>query len=55
MNGKWKDRFSHHAVLRLGLGLLLVTLIPGLQLVWLTIVIMAIMAVAFLPDWMRKR
>lgn len=55
MNDKIKDCFSAHTIMHslfgLGLGLLLATLIPGLQLVWLAIVLMA---VAIIADAMRK-
>ncbi len=55
MNGKWKECFTPHAIMHslfgLGLGILLATLIPGLQLVWLAI---AIMVVAVVADMMRK-
>lgn len=55
MNEKMKECFKYHTVLHslfgLGLGLLLATLIPGLQLVWLAVVVMV---VAVLLDMMRK-
>ncbi len=40
-----------HSLFGLGLGILLVALIPGLQLVWLGIVLMV---VAVVLDMMRK-
>lgn len=55
MNDKMKSCFTPHvmmhSLLGLGLGILLVSLIPALGVVWLGIVIMAI---AFILDAMRK-
>lgn len=55
MNGKWKDCFAPHVLLHslfgLGLGILLATLIPGLQSLWLGIVLMVVSVVL---DMMRK-
>lgn len=54
-NDKWKDCFTPHVLMHslfgLGLGILLATLIPVLQLVWLGIVLMVVAVVA---DMMRK-
>ena len=55
MNDKLKDCFAPHTLMHglfgLGLGLLLATLIPGLQLVWLAVLLMIVAVVA---DMMRK-
>lgn len=55
MNGKMKECFKPHAMMHylfgLGLGILLVVLIPSLGAAWLGLVLMAIAVVA---DSMRK-
>ncbi len=55
MNAKMKDCFTPHAMMHslfgLGLGILLVSLIPSLQMAWLGLVLMV---VAFALDAMRK-
>ena len=55
MDAKMKECFKPHAMMHylfgLGLGILLVALIPGLNAAWLGLVLMA---VAFIGDSMRK-
>lgn len=55
MDKKMKECFTPHAMMHslmgLGLGLLLATLVPSLQLVWLGVVIVV---VAMVLDFMRK-
>ena len=55
MNEKMKSCFAPHSLMHslfgLGLGILVATLIPGLQLVWLGVVLMVISVIL---DLMRK-
>ncbi len=55
MNAKMKDCFTPHAMMHslfgLGLGLLLVSLFPGLGMAWLGLVLIV---VAIVLDVMRK-
>lgn len=56
MNKKMQSCFTPHAMMHslfgLGLGIVLVNLFPGLSAVWLGV---ALMVVAFVLDWMRKK
>lgn len=55
MTGKWKECFTPHAMMHslfgLGLGIVLVSLIPALNVLWLGIVLMV---VSVGLDMMRK-
>lgn len=55
MDKKMKECFKPHVMMHslfgLGLGVTLVSLLPGLAMLWLGV---GLMVVAFVLDWMRK-